>query len=171
MKRKGAGRPSKYDTHVKDRLNEVRAWRQDGHTEEQIAHLLGIHYGTLMEYKKQYAEFNEALKESKEALISNLKQTLFQEAMGTRSSQDIIEETQEYDYRLNKMVTVKKVVRYSNKPNITSLIFALKNLDPNNWKDRRDINVDSENVLEKAAENFELFMNQLKESLDDENEN
>ena len=38
---------------------------------------------------------------------SCLKQTLFQEAMGSRNSPDIVEETQEHDYRLGKITELK----------------------------------------------------------------
>ena len=167
MARGKSGRPSKYHTHVEHRLNEVKSWRQDGYTEEQIARLLGIGYETLMNYKRtgKYPEFCEALKESKEALISSLKQTLFQEAMGSRNSPDIVEETQEYDYRLGKMITIKKVVKYSNKPNITSLIFALKNLDPDNWKDRHESTFSE---MDMAMENFTKVSEELARVLSDD---
>ncbi|MBQ5930513.1 MAG: transposase, partial [Clostridia bacterium] len=54
-------RPSKYETHVKPRLNEITAWARDGATEEEIARRLHISVASLFSYKKEFLEFLEAL--------------------------------------------------------------------------------------------------------------
>ena len=55
-------RPSKYESHVAPRLQEVQAWARDGATMEQIAEKLHINSDSLYEYKKKYTEFSDALK-------------------------------------------------------------------------------------------------------------
>lgn len=54
-------RPSKYQTHVAPRLQEIKSWARDGATEEEIAKRLRIAISTLYEYKKEFSEFSESL--------------------------------------------------------------------------------------------------------------
>lgn len=58
-------RPSKYETHVAPRLEEIKAWARDGATEEEIAKKLRIAISTLYEYKKTFSEFSESLKSAR----------------------------------------------------------------------------------------------------------
>jgi hypothetical protein len=55
--------------------------RIDGHTEEQIHKHLGVGHNAWNNYKNEHEELREALKISKEGLISQLEQTLFQKAL------------------------------------------------------------------------------------------
>ena len=75
------GRKNKYETHVKPYLDLVKSMRVDGHTEDDIMKRLNVGHTAWHSYKKIYMEFTEALKYSKEILISKLEQTLFQQAM------------------------------------------------------------------------------------------
>ena len=56
------GRPGKYETHVKPRLIEIEAWARDGYFEKDIAKMLKINIDTFIQYKKQFSELLEALK-------------------------------------------------------------------------------------------------------------
>ena len=76
-----AGRKSKYDTHVKPFINVIKQMRRDGHTEEQIFTQLDVGHTAWSDYKLKYKELAEALKTSKEILIADLEETLFQQAL------------------------------------------------------------------------------------------
>ena len=58
-------RPSKYETHVEPRLEEIKAWAREGLTEEEISKRLGIAYSTLKEYKNGFSAFSAALKHAR----------------------------------------------------------------------------------------------------------
>lgn len=75
----GAGRPSKYDTHVKPRLVEIEQWARDGLFEYQIAKNLGVNHESWSNYKKEYVELVDALKNgfTADAIVEN---TAFQMA-------------------------------------------------------------------------------------------
>lgn len=164
------GRKSQYPEKVEQRLDLVKKLRRDGLTEELIANRLGVSYRSFMEYKNKYPQLSQALKESSEDLLAELENTLFKEALGNRNRPDIIEELEELDYRTGKMRVIKRTTKYSNKSNITSLIFALKNLNSTDWKDRRDINVDTDLVLEEAMKNFEKVSEELRKTISDSDE-
>ena len=74
------GRPGKYETHVKPRLEEIEAWARNGFTQEEIAKKLGIVTSTFYDYKVQYSELGEAIKNGERAddLVEN---TAFQMAV------------------------------------------------------------------------------------------
>ena len=67
------GRPGKYETHVKPRLEEIEAWARNGFTQEEIAKKLGIVTSTFYDYKVQYSELREAIKNGERAddLVEN----------------------------------------------------------------------------------------------------
>ena len=48
-------RPSKYETHVAPRFEEIKDWVRNGATDEEVAKKLGISRDSLCEYKKQFS--------------------------------------------------------------------------------------------------------------------
>lgn len=74
-------RPSKYETHVAPRLEEIKDWVRNGATDEEVAKRLGIAYSTLREYKTEFSAFSAALKETKEIVDSQVENALLQNAL------------------------------------------------------------------------------------------
>lgn len=72
---------SKYESHVKPNMNVIKSMRADGYKEEDIADYLGIAHSTWYKYKNEHSELVEALKISKQILIADLEQTMFQKAL------------------------------------------------------------------------------------------
>lgn len=68
-----AGRKSKYETHVKPKLEWVNEQVRNGVTEEAIADALGISVASLNNYRNKYEEFKKALSDGKgEAVLQQL---------------------------------------------------------------------------------------------------
>lgn len=86
VKNKG-GRPNKYESNVKPRFEEIRAWLQVGATDKEIAENLGIHKSMMCEYKKQYKEFSELLKNGRKVPIQAIKAALYKRATGCHYSE------------------------------------------------------------------------------------
>lgn len=74
------GRKSKYETHIQPFINVIKQMRIDGQTEEAIHNHLGVGHNAWNNYKNQHKELKEALKISKEILVADLEETLFQQA-------------------------------------------------------------------------------------------
>ncbi len=68
------GRKSTYDKAI---LPAVEMWARDGLIDEEIATKLGVHVGTIYDWKKKYPEFANALKRSKEIVDAEVEQALF----------------------------------------------------------------------------------------------
>lgn len=82
-----SGRPSKYESNVKPRFQEIHDWIQIGATDKEIAENLGINKATFCEYKKQYSELNELLKKSRRMPVKQIKAALFKRATGFQYSE------------------------------------------------------------------------------------
>lgn len=79
------GRPSKYEewkknNELKEKLFLIAGWSRNGLTQQQIAENLGINVDTLIEYKKKYVDFSEALKHGKEIADLQIENALFKAA-------------------------------------------------------------------------------------------
>ncbi|MCQ2978228.1 MAG: hypothetical protein MJ245_00325 [Clostridia bacterium] len=76
------GRPSKYETSVKNRFNEITEWLETGATEKEVAANLGIHIDTWIEYKKKYSELTDLIKNSRKNPVIQIKKAMLKRAVG-----------------------------------------------------------------------------------------
>jgi hypothetical protein len=143
-----AGRPGKYETHVKPKLLLIEAWARDGLILEDIAKNLNIALSTLCDYQNQYSELSEALKRGKEETDMIVENSLFKRALGY-SYEEVTQEPiygptgdplREPDGR--PMIAITKIVTKQVVPDTTAQIFWLKNRKPKAWRDRQEIDLE-----------------------------
>ena len=67
------GRPNKYDSHIKPYLKQIAEWKKNGATDEQVCKQLGVSLAVFYAAKAKYQEFSEALKNSREAFVADLR--------------------------------------------------------------------------------------------------
>lgn len=123
------------DGELKDKLILIQGMARDGLTQQQIADNLGISIDTLIENKKKYSEFNNALKKGKEVIDFEVENALLKRALGYEYEEETYE---------NGILT-KKVKKHV-APDTTAQIFWLKNRKPNTWKDKVETDEDREAV-------------------------
>jgi biotin operon repressor len=101
---------------------------------------VGISKSTFYEWLESYPDFSASLKkarkEFRETIVQTLEQSLWKRAAGYE-----IEESKN-EYRTLKdgskvLVKSSKITKHF-PPDTGALIFALTNLDPENWKNRQD---------------------------------
>ena len=101
---------------------------------------VGISKSTFYEWLESYPDFSGSLKkarkEFRETIVQTLEQSLWKRAAGYE-----IEESKN-EYRTLKdgskvLVKSSKITKHF-PPDTGALIFALTNLDPENWKNRQD---------------------------------
>ena len=118
---------SKYDTHVKPRLNEIRQWVKDGATDTEMIKALGVSRPAFYKYIKQHEELDQIIKEGRTAKVKELKAVLFKKALG---GQRVSKEEYELDKSTGEMVLVKQII--ANDPaNLTAIMILLKHWDKN----------------------------------------
>lgn len=130
------GRKSKYP-EVQKRIPEIMAWRrQDGLSERDVAAKLGIHVSTLERYKTEYPEFKEALKEAKQAIVSDVFSALLKRAKGYEYEEKKVYTRKEETDDGFKDVTYTEITKKQEPPNVAACSLLLKNLDrEHDWSD------------------------------------
>ena len=124
------------DWLAEDSLKVVRGWARDGYSDIQIAKNIGISQSTFYEWKSKFPEFSEAIKKGRAPVVIELEDALYKAGLGYEYK-EVVEEitrTGEGDNAV-EIKHRKEVTRYS-PPNVTALIFALKNLKKHKFKDK-----------------------------------
>ena len=142
------GRKGKYhDWITQEGLTVLRGWARDGYTDKGIAEKMDIHVSTLYEWKNRYPELDDALKKGKEIIDNEAEEALIKSMLGYE-----YKETKKYvDEKGNR-----KVEEYTKhcQPNVTAIIWWLKNRRPESWRDRRESDVrikGDTDLMDKAA--------------------
>lgn len=154
------GRPSKYETHVKPYISDIKKWTASGATDKEIADALGIALSTLSAYKTQYSELSDAFARGRVNVVLNIKAALLKKALGFNyeEKKQYIKADEKGDKSQYTEITTKYCV-----PSETAAGMLLRNYDTE-WNDRDSISNEmrkQELELRKkiaAANNFDLDM-------------
>jgi hypothetical protein len=115
-------------------VEQVRALSRHGMTDAEMADFLKVGLRTFHRWKLDHPDFAEALKVGKEVADERVKESLYRRACGyTHPAQKIMQ----YE---GKPVVVDYVEHYP--PDTVAGIFWLKNRCPEDWRDKRDVEVD-----------------------------
>ena len=138
-------RPSKFE---KIDLEQVEKLAGFGLIDTEIASVIGISTATLNNYKKK-PEFLESLKKGKAKADSKVIESLYLRATG-------YEHEDTYFSNFQGVVTATPYMKHY-PPDATSMIFWLKNRQPDRWKDNQDtgsgLTETEVNSLRKIAKN------------------
>lgn len=122
-----AGRPTKYKPEYADQARKLALL---GATDKDIADFFGVSEQTVNAWKKVNPEFLESLKGGKDELDAKVVRSLFQRATGYSHPEDKI-----FNNGGEEMI-VHTTKHYP--PDATSMIFWLKNRQPDDWRDKQD---------------------------------
>lgn len=154
MSSKKVGRRGKYEDWLdEDSLLKVQGWARDGLSNEQIAHNMGITFQTLYKWQDKYSELREALKKGKEVVDREVENALLKRALGYEYDEVTQEPVTDKDTGITEMRVTKRVTKQI-VPDVTAQIFWLKNRKPEEFRDKRDVelsgSVDLGSIIEKA---------------------
>lgn len=163
MAEKKVGRRSKYETHVKPYLEEIKQWRRGGATDEQICSALNIGTSAFYDYQNKYAEFSEALKWSKDMLVLDLKGELARMALKhtLKTRKTYIKE----DIETGSQTKYTEITEKEVDGNLGAAHLLLKNFDRDAWKNDWDTY-----ELKKAQQQLNEMIAKEKYWLDSEND-
>lgn len=131
---------------------QARKLAQLGATDREAADFFEVSVRTYHRWKLEYPAFAKALALGKEVADRRVERTLYQSALG-------------YEYQAEKPFVDKDggehVVEYREfvKPDTTAGIFWMKNRDPDNWRDRREM--DASPGLQRIMETWNATVNQI----------
>ena len=124
------GRPTQYNPIKHNK--QAHELAEQGKTNPEIAAALGINEATLWAWTKKYPDFLSVIKAGKDETDKGVVKTLLQRALGYKITEKKV--IQMPDGSTRKEVTEKEVA-----PDVTAQIFWLKNRQPKDWRDKRDM--------------------------------
>lgn len=144
-RKKGNGKY--HDWITEEGLSKIEEWARKGLTDEQISHNMGIHPSTLYDWQKKFPELTEALKRGKEVVDKAVENALLKKALGYIYEEKTYEKV--WNPKLEKYIKVNtKTVVKQAQPDTTAQIFWLKNRKPEEWRDKKDLDVSVNKSLE-----------------------
>lgn len=117
------GRPTKY----KEEYNEL-AYKLCllGHTDEELAQFFEVHVSTIHQWKLDYPDFSDSIKNGKEFADVEIVQSLYNRARGMTLKKQVVKGE-------GAIVEVEDEI----PPDTTAMIFWLKNRQPKKWRDKQ----------------------------------
>ena len=127
-----------------------------GLLDKDIAKALGISVPTLKLWRKKHPELNEAMKEGKIVPDDQVEASLFKKAMGYEV------EEKEYDVEGDKKILKRTKTKHIS-PSDVAIIFWLKNRRPEEWRDKKEVNItDQKEIIKRKAEIKDFLKQQSK---------
>ena len=123
---------SKYESDVEPRFNEIKAWLEQGATEEEVAFNLGIAQQTFIEYKKAHSELSELVKSSRRKVVQQIKAALFKKATGFHYTETVTV--------MNEKGTQVTTYNKYAQPDSSAALILLKHWDKNDDGDAKWFN-------------------------------
>lgn len=139
------GRPSKFDGID---LDSVALLAKRGWTDAEMAEFFKVNRDTWYEWKNRHPEFSEALKDWKVEADARVERTLYEKATG-------YEHPEEKIFCNEGVITRAETVKHY-APDTTAAIFWLKNRQPEQWRDRRELDVREIDTMTEDEVNAEL---------------
>jgi len=115
-----------------DGLAQIEKWAEAGLAESQIAHNMGVAYSTFRNWRDTYTAIATVLKKAKEVADYEVENSLFKKATGFYYEEEktIVEEVG------GRTKTKTEIYKKFVIPDTASMIFWLKNRQPEYWKDK-----------------------------------
>lgn len=135
------GSKGKYsDWIAEEGLLMIEGWARDGLTDKDIAEKrIGISDRTFADWKSRFPAISSCLKKARIPIAEKIENSLYNLCQTQEYTDTVVEEFYDKD---NKLVSrhVKKTLRQV-PPNPTAIIFALKNLKAEKWREKQDTNI------------------------------
>ncbi len=147
--KKKPGRKNKYKTHISPNLRKIQDWIGQGIIEAEICSRLGISVASWENYKNQNLVLLERIKKGHAKVNNNAVHYLIRRFTGYEYEETVTEQSFDEKGKVISIVdrngnTVSKTIKITKKqlaPDVTALIFWLKNHLPEDYKDRREIDL------------------------------
>ena len=124
-----------------DKLLLIEGWARDKITDKDIAEkFIGISDRSFRTWKEKYPSFTSALKKGRAPIAEKIENSLYDLCETQEYTDTVIEEYYDKD---NVMTSrhIRKVKRQV-PPNTTAIIFALKNLKAQKWREKQTVTVE-----------------------------
>lgn len=127
-KKSKGGRPTKFD---KAQMLLIEYMAKEGKTDKEMAEAVGVTERTINNWKKDYPQYFQPLKDWKAEADEKVERALYQRATGY-----VTKDTKMFCHE--GMIVAEDYEKHY-PPDPTSMIFWLKNRNPQKWRDKIDV--------------------------------
>jgi len=124
------GRPTKYDPKY---AKTTKKLCELGATDNDVAEALGVHTATVYRWRNEHPEFCEALKAGKNEADDRVEMSLYRKAVGYQH-----EAVKVFQFQGQEVIVPYTEIQH---PDTTAAIFWLKNRKPEEWRDKKEIDL------------------------------
>lgn len=129
---------------------KIREWSIKGLSDVQMCKNMGISKDTFYQWKKRFQDFSDCLRDSKQIADIEVENALFKSATGYWTEETTVEKV--YSVELKKMIPFKeKTVKKFVPANAIAQKFWLINRASEEWKDRREEHIETEDNIFKVT--------------------
>ena len=137
---------SQYEIKVKPKLPLIAKWCRSGFTDKEIWNRLGIEKSSYYGYQNKFPEFRDTVHKNKEYCDAEVENQFYKNCIGYEYKEQTLSTKKEVIYENGKRVkeiSEPVIVEVSKfKPSETNAVkFWLQNRDPENWKDKQEIDL------------------------------
>lgn len=148
------GRPTSY----KPEYAKVAAMMcLNGAIDPELAEEFGVSIPTLYNWRAKYPEFLKAIVVNKEIADSRVERSLYQRAVG------YTQESEKVFMQAGSREPVRVPFKENVPPDVSSMIFWLKNRQPLRWKDRHEQSATVTHITRTPDELRQLIMEKIAE--------
>ena len=134
--KKQKGRPSAFNERVQDIITMLS---RKGLTDKEMAVCCQVDASTFEKWKKAHPDFFLSLNDCKALADHEVERSLYERACGYSHPEDKI-------FNNNGEPLIVKTIKHY-PPDPTAMIFWLKNRQPQNWRDKQEVEVTGEMIL------------------------
>lgn len=135
------GRPTKFKVEY---IEQARKLCLLGHTDEEMAKFFEVHISTIYQWKLDFPDFSDAIKQGKDIADIDVAEKLHTKAMGAITIKQTAIKMKDtiYNSEGRKVSEEERIevvdLMTQEAPDTTALIFWLKNRKSSAWRDRQE---------------------------------
>lgn len=154
----------KYCNEIRDKIAKYAA--TDEYTQKELCALAGIDEDTFIRWKKNHADFADALQKAKDSLMEKRLVQCSRSLSKLICGYEYDEETTEYIEGEDgkPKIRAQRIVKKRQAPSLGAIIHYQTNRDPDNWKNKQRLEMtgkDGEEIklAPLTAEELEILAN------------
>jgi len=145
--KKKAGQPTKYKPEFTEQVKKLCLL---GAIDPQLADFFDVSLATISNWKNDFPEFLEAIKEGKQVADRNVEKSLYQRAMGYEHVDEKIFFDKDAINDGDRIIRAGTIKKYA--PETAAAIFWLKNRKSKEWREKHEVELTNINPVKMDKE-------------------
>jgi len=154
------GCKGKYSEWItEDGIKRITEWFEQGYTDREICRMIGIHYSAWYDWLKRFPQLADAKKNARSGIAETIEKSFYSRCMVQTYEETKVEKI----IRMGAVIEERHTTTTKVMPPSDALvIFALKNLMPDKYRDRPQV------VDVSAQEKHTALVNAIKQAVTDD---